>query len=445
MATSSSVLYRRAFLGQLAAGAVLAPFASWVGSRRARAAAAASAAPRRLIVVSSLGTDKTLWLPSTGAGGALQLPTMLAPLGGIADQLVLLDGLSFPNPTEGHSTPQTLTGFTFANGYGPTCTSVDQYLAAKLGGSWRLPSLLLGWQAKGEAQFWSAGKRLTTLDSPSDAWQSAFGGVSVAAVSKAAVDVSAARNQVWQMVQKQAEQMAAGLSGDAKTRVLEHANAVAALLTRGSAPSLGASCTVPAQPTLGGLDPNADAQQEQVSAAHADLIAAALACDVTRIVGMQFGVSNRQYMGGTVNDDEHSAIHSGDSFKPEVIGAETAMCNWLVKLAQTLKATPDPLASGSTLLDNTLIVWTRDIGHGPAHTQYSMPYVLVGGGTYLSKQTTGRYVNLGGDEASQTVGAPHQRLLLNLIEYMGAGNGGDFGTVSSLASADRAPLTQIKA
>lgn len=437
---------RRQFCQTLAAGLVLAPFVQLTLPRRALAASRAAAAPKRLIVLSSLGTNKTLWTPSSAPGAPLVLQQGLSPLAPYANDILLVDGLSFANPTEGHSTPQTLTGYTFANGYGPTCTSVDQYIASKVGTQQRLASLLLGWQAGSEAQFWQGGRRLSTLDNPSDAWQTAFAGVNPQASSATGASGTAPdRASIWRLVSAQLKDLRTSLSGDNRDRLDDHLNSMNSLLKLSSAPAGSATCAAPPQPSIAGAAAMADVNQASVADAHIGLLVAALACDVTRVAGMQFGVSNRQYMAGTVNNDEHSAIHSGESFYPVVIGAEQATAAWFAKLIATLKSTADPFAPGSTLLDNTMVMWTRDMGHGPAHTQYSMPYVLAGGTGYLKKQSGGSFIHLGGDDASSAVGQPHQRLLLNLIEYMGAGNGADFGTVSALAAGTRIPLTEIKA
>lgn len=434
---------RRQFAQTLAAAAILAPFASLARAGRNGAARRVALAPRRLVVVTSLGTIKSLWSPQQRPGGPLVLPKILLPLAPVADQLVLVDGLSFVNPTEGHSTPQTLTGFTYANGYGPSCTSVDQVVAKAVGVGQRLPSLLLGWQANSEAHFWAGGRRLATLDDPVLGWQTAFGGLAPADTGQAADPaVTARRQRTWYLVQRQAERLAATLGGDERARLDVHVRSIAALSSRGAQSASTPSCVVPSQPKSGN-NPQADASQATVASAQADLIVAALACDVTRVVGMQFGTSNRQYIGGEVNDDEHSAVHSGSEYLPRVIGAEQAVAGWVARLVQALAATPDPAAPEGSLLDNTLVVWARDIADGPAHTQYSMPYALLGGGTYLGKSAGGRYLNFGGDDATSTVGRPHQRLLLNLLTYAGLTASSDFGTVAALAPADRAPLGEL--
>ena len=48
-------------------------------------------------------------------------------------------------------------------------------------------------------------------------------------------------------------------------------------------------------------------------------------------------------------------------------------------LAKRLAETPEP-GGGGSLLDNTLIVWTNELGKGNSHTLDNIPFVLVGGG-----------------------------------------------------------------
>ena len=54
-------------------------------------------------------------------------------------------------------------------------------------------------------------------------------------------------------------------------------------------------------------------------------------------------------------------------------------CEQLAYLAKRLAETPEPGGDGS-LLDNTLIVWTNELGKGNSHTLDNIPFVLVGNG-----------------------------------------------------------------
>jgi hypothetical protein len=76
-------------------------------------------------------------------------------------------------------------------------------------------------------------------------------------------------------------------------------------------------------------------------------------------------------------------------------------------LAKRLAETPEPGGSG-TLLDNTLIVWTNELGKGNSHTLDNIPLVMVGGGLDFRMGRSLKYPKL-----------PHNRLLLALAHALG--------------------------
>ncbi len=82
-------------------------------------------------------------------------------------------------------------------------------------------------------------------------------------------------------------------------------------------------------------------------------------------------------------------------------------CEQLAYLAKRLAETPEPGGSGS-LLDNTLIVWTNELGKGNSHTLDNIPFVLVGNGLDFKMGRSLRYPKLS-----------HNRLLLSLAHGMG--------------------------
>jgi len=84
-------------------------------------------------------------------------------------------------------------------------------------------------------------------------------------------------------------------------------------------------------------------------------------------------------------------------------------CEQLAYLARRLAETPEPGGEG-TLLDNTTLIWTNELGKGNSHTLSDIPFVLVGGGLGFR---TGRSVKFGGK------GVPHNRLLLSLAHAFG--------------------------
>ena len=69
--------------------------------------------------------------------------------------------------------------------------------------------------------------------------------------------------------------------------------------------------------------------------------------------------------------------------------------------------TPEPGGPG-TLLDNTVIMWTNELGKGSSHTLDNIPFVMVGSGLDFK---TGRSLKF--------QKAPHNRLLLSLAHGFG--------------------------
>jgi hypothetical protein len=78
-----------------------------------------------------------------------------------------------------------------------------------------------------------------------------------------------------------------------------------------------------------------------------------------------------------------------------------------VYLLQRLADTPEPGSDGS-LLDNTLVLWTNELGKGNSHTLNDIPFVLVGGGLDFRM---GRSLKF--DKAA------HNRLLMSLAHGFG--------------------------
>lgn len=431
------LMSRRKFVASsVAASALLMPFLR-------SEAKAGTTPPKRLIVMTSLGTVHDLWSPTSAAGHPVTLSSALQPLSPILGDIVLVDGLSFANPSEGHSTPQTLTGKGFGNAYGGSTASVDQYISQKLGTSTKVPSIILGWQGVNEGQFFAQGARLPPIDSPVNAWQTLF---SASTPPPTTSGVAMPRQSILDLAKADIKALQANLGSEAQARLSDHLDSIGQVEASisGTGSNL-AGCTAPTSPNLNGANPEDQTSTQVVANAHASLIVAALACDVTRIVGMQWGISNGLYLEApNVNNDEHSMVHSGVYGQPTVIAAEQYLSSWFVSLVQALKNTADPSAPGSSLLDNTLIMWTRDIGDGPTHTQFAMPYVLAGGGSYLKTSATGAFFSYGGNNATAVTGTPHQRLLLNLCDFMGVSNYSGFGAVSQLNAGDQQPLTDLK-
>jgi hypothetical protein len=143
-----------------------------------------------------------------------------------------------------------------------------------------------------------------------------------------------------------------------------------------------------------------------------DLLVSSFAADFSRIATFQFtnsvGGAKMRWLG--VDEGHHELSHHEDS-KTESQEKLTKINKWyceqLAYLAQRLAETPEPGGNGS-LLDNTLLVWTNELGKGNSHTLDNIPFVLVGNGLDF---TMGRSIKFGK--------VPHNRLLLSLAHGFG--------------------------
>ena len=115
-----------------------------------------------------------------------------------------------------------------------------------------------------------------------------------------------------------------------------------------------------------------------------DLLVNSFVNDMARVATLQYtkSVGSARMNWLDITDGHHGLSHEPD--KDEVALAKLVkinkwFCGELRYLTEKLAGTPEPGGTGS-LLDNTLIVWTNELGKGNNHTLKNIPFVLVGGG-----------------------------------------------------------------
>jgi hypothetical protein len=111
-----------------------------------------------------------------------------------------------------------------------------------------------------------------------------------------------------------------------------------------------------------------------------------------------------------IDDGHHSLSHEPDedkSVQEKLRRINAWYAEQLAYLAGQLSATKEP-GTDQSMLDNTLIVWTNELGHGNSHTLDNLPMVMVGGGFGFEM---GRYTKV--DKVSTT------RLWLAIAHAMG--------------------------
>jgi hypothetical protein len=143
-----------------------------------------------------------------------------------------------------------------------------------------------------------------------------------------------------------------------------------------------------------------------------DLMVNSFVADFARVATLQItnsvGMARMKWL--KINEGHHELSHNPDSDKAsqdKLTRINQWYCEQMAYLAKRLAETPEP-GGGGSLLDNTLLVWTNELGKGNSHTLDNIPFVLVGNGLDFRMGRSIEYKRV-----------PHNRLLLSLAHGMG--------------------------
>jgi hypothetical protein len=150
----------------------------------------------------------------------------------------------------------------------------------------------------------------------------------------------------------------------------------------------------------------------QISKMQIDLMVNSFANDFSRIATMQYtnsvGMARMRWLG--IDEGHHELSHNPDTDKPSVEKL-TKINKWfaeqLAYMAKRMAETPEPGGNGS-ILDNTLIIWTNELGKGNSHTLDNIPFVLIGNGLGFEMGRSLKLKNV-----------PHNRFLMALAHGFG--------------------------
>ncbi len=150
----------------------------------------------------------------------------------------------------------------------------------------------------------------------------------------------------------------------------------------------------------------------RLSRMQADLLVNSFANDMARVATLQYtkSVGNARMNWLDIREGHHTLSHEPDKneeAQDQLIRINRWFCGELRYLVQKLAETPEPGGEGS-LLDNTLVIWTNELGKGNSHTLNNIPFVLIGGGLGFRM---GRSLKLGR--------VAHNRFLLSLAHAVG--------------------------
>lgn len=417
-------LHRRQLLQSAGLGLLCAPFLTQM--RNAWADDPPGPARRLVLFFSPNGTIHSRWRPTGGETDFSFAPgSILEPLAAIRREVTILDGIDFLNANnhEGGMAAMLTGG---GGSSSPTMgASIDQFLAGRIGGMSRFPSLEFGvltspWGGNTQTRmsYRQAGQFVHPDDDPASVLQRLFGAMMPSTGTPDAATLR--RRSVLDLVRGEVQALRAAAPSEPRQRLDVHLDALRQMEMRLAGTTVTAACSAPA---ITSVSPSANDDFPRIGRAQTDLMVAALACGMTKVASIQWAhtVAPTVFRWAGLRDEHHNLSHSDNGNTAGVqnfVTAERWYAEQFVYLVNALAALPEPGGTGR-MLDHTLVVWCKELGDGRLHDCLSVPWVLAGGAS--GHLANGRYLRL--------THAPHQRLLASICGVMGASVPG-FGDLS---------------
>jgi hypothetical protein len=323
--------------------------------------------------------------------------------------------------------------------------SVDQKIAQRIGASTPFESIQVGSDVGGSAISWKGVDQPVRAERlPAEAVDRFFDGFDASSVDTGRAD-RARRRRILDTLSQDVGQIRRTVGREDRYKIDAHQAALEDIYDRLDAlESLAGTCS---QPSLSSSERGLardgsvlEATYVPVGQVMGRVAAAALTCDLSRVVSVQWGHfgSGGQVdaVGITSADDYHTKGHnSGKSAADK----ETYIRLWEEIYAvefrtflELLDAVPEPTtaAPDSTMLDNTLVLWMSSMA-SPGHGTDDLPYVIAGG----------RNLGLEGGRFLQYDGIAHNAMLVSLCQIMGLSDVDRFGD----ATYGTGPLPRLMA
>jgi hypothetical protein len=432
--------YLKTFAG-LSAGAM----AQFSGLFRGAWEAEAAVPPRlRLIIVTQPHANTKYWAPRmpdgsvakhNGTGWSLDYDsgvTDLSPMEKHKDSLVIVDGLDFyctykPGSTGslGHqSSIAAITGTDLKtvddrSAKGP---SIDIALASYLKVEpkmFKFYAAMNSWDAAGN-EYGAVGVPYGNFTAVAKAYTELFGTLTSGTQPdpKAAARLAAERS-VLKYLNDEAKTLRDRLASAEKMKLDQHLDTLSLIEQKLGGTTGGVSCTKPKQPP-GPDDDRSVAEVDRYGIANT-FIATLFACNMTRVAAFHMNSQSMPWLtlnGSPLSSEECGDVHNNiahmmkstdDTSIRKVALIHNFYAQQVSALCDLLKTIDD--GDGKTVYDNTIILWTNELGDPVNHLPYNVPFVLAGGGGSWAK---GRYLSYGTDKTNA-----HNALLVSVLNQFG--------------------------
>lgn len=304
----------------------------------------------------------------------------LEPLADLRDQLTVISGTSHPGVSGGHRAEASLltANPVGSSGRAKNTISLDQYMAKHLGSETRYSSLVVGSSGTSSPSYTDNGAMVPAMDSPSQIFELLFIDDSPQERAKQAARVREGRS-IMDLVQSDAKTLSKSLGAGDRERLGNYLDSVRELELRLAANQEWAEkpkpkVNMPRPVDIG--NPNDFIGRQRLMCS---VLKLALETDSTRFVTYHLGGSGGVVPVPGVDEGYHNLSHHG--MDEEKLGqlaiVETEIMKAWGEFLRDLQSVDE---TGRTLLDQTSILLTSNLGNASSHDNRNMPVVLAGGG-----------------------------------------------------------------
>lgn len=401
----------------------------WLSAMRpAFAGTEKSSAPKRCVAMTlglGLVADN---LNPTDSGFGYQSSRYLQQLEDVRDRFTVISGSSHPGVTGGHrAEASVLTANPVgSSGKAKNTISLDQLLARNLGSATRFPSLVLSSRGSNSPSYTENGAMVPALDSPSALFTQLFVDDSPKERQLQAARVQQGRS-IMDLVGDDAKRLSRQLGPADRDRLDSYFTSVRELEQRLAESQAWAHRPKPKVSVPRPVDirnPNDFVGSQKLMS---DMIRLALETDSTRFISYHLGGSGGVVPIPGVDEGYHSLSHHGrDEEKLDQLAiVESHIVGAWGQFVRDLMAVNE---QGESVLDNTCVLLTSNLGNASNHDNRNMPVLFAGGqfkhGQHLAFNRKNNYAL--------------PKLFVNMLQHSGLETdqfAGTAGTVTGLETA----------
>jgi hypothetical protein len=362
-------------------GAGVAIALPWLSAmERAFASPAESQPPRRFVAMTlGLGLLGDNLNPQE-SGRSYESSLYLKALEDLREQYTVISGSSHPGVSGGHRAEASiLTAQPMGRGgQSRNSISLDQYMAKYLGHHTRFPSLVLSSRGSNSPSYTENGSMIPAEDSPSRLFTKLFIDDSEQEQQRQAHRLQEGQS-IMDLVQEDSKRLSHELGAGDRDRLDAYFTSLRDLENRLAASEEWVHRPKPKVDAKKPVDIRNSSDFVGMQKLMTDMIRLALKTDSTRFITYHLGGSGGVVPIEGVKEGYHALSHHGrDQEKLEQLAlVETAIVSEWGNFLRDLQAEDD---NGRSLLDQTSVFLTSNLGNASNHDNRNMPVLLGGGG-----------------------------------------------------------------